>query len=86
MPTTIEELLEQSKQCHNYPDYPPNDWEFIARFAAYMQGFELAYVILDSKHMRWNPIKTFEGFMVYAEEFLTPDELTYLLESAKSNG
>jgi hypothetical protein len=83
MPTTIEELLEQSKQCHNYLRYDPDHWSLIARYLVLEHNIVTAYIILDSKHMRWNPDRTLVGFINYAIEHLTPDEVTFLIESVK---
>ena len=72
MPTTLEELLEKSKQCHNYNKYAPSDWEYLARYLSYVMDVGSAYAILDSKHMRYCEDRTFEGFLKYLDD----DKLT----------
>lgn len=87
IPTTIEELLEQSKQFHNYNKYSPEDWVYIARFITWRTNILSAYVILNSKHMRWCEDRTFEGFLSYLDDESIDDaEITYLIESAKKHG
>ena len=83
VPKTIEELLKQSEKCRNYSRYDSSDWEFIAIWLIADYDVPTAYIVLNSKHMHWNPDKTLKGFMDYAAEHLTPAEITFLIESFK---
>jgi hypothetical protein len=67
-PSTIAELLSMSKKCYNYSKYTPKEWEKIARHLAKRFSIKLAYVMLDSKHMRWCEHNTYKGFRQYLVE------------------
>jgi len=67
---TLEHILENSVEFFNYPSYSPEDWRKIATFLYNTYGEIACEVILDSKHMRYNPIKSYTGFIVYARQNL----------------
>jgi hypothetical protein len=86
MPTTFEELIKKSQECYNCGKYSPVTWKQIAKWLSNKYGFNGAYVVLDSKHMRWcadmcNGKTSFKKFVTYFESEITDAEVTFLLES-----
>lgn len=86
MPTTLEELIKKSQECYNYDKYTPMTWKRIAKWLSKKYGFNGAYAVLDSKHMRWcsdgcEGVTSFNRFVKYFETNIDDAEVTYLLES-----
>jgi hypothetical protein len=78
---TLQYLYERSEPCYNRNSYTTTDWQNIAKWLYERFGYDGAFAVLDSKHMRWCEDHTFEGFVQYANSNITQSEVTNLTDS-----